>query len=242
MPNRFISGTSAVGMVLGFISLTTLPTAGQAPEQMNKTATSAARSDLPRMPDGHPDLQGTYDLATMTPLERLPGDPAFLTREQAIALQRAEIARRAKDDLPSDPDRPAPPVGGDTSAPKSFFEALEKAGGGAVGGYNRFWLNQGAAYTEVAGQIRTSIVVDPPNGHLPPYNEAARKRIARPRHRLRRNGRTAQPSRPAPTTTRSSGRSPSAACSDSAPRPARRPCRIISTTICIRLCRPRTRS
>ncbi|HLK80893.1 MAG TPA: hypothetical protein VKT99_05270 [Xanthobacteraceae bacterium] len=178
MPNRFISGTSAVGMVLGFISLTTLPTAGQAPEQMNKTATSAARSDLPRMPDGHPDLQGTYDLATMTPLERLPGDPAFLTREQAIALQRAEIARRAKDDLPSDPDRPAPPVGGDTSAPKSFFEALEKAGGGAVGGYNRFWLNQGAAYTEVAGQIRTSIVVDPPNGHLPPYNEAARKRIA----------------------------------------------------------------
>ena len=24
----------------------------------------------PRMPDGHPDLQGTYDLATLTPLER----------------------------------------------------------------------------------------------------------------------------------------------------------------------------
>src|ERR1700722_9110156 len=32
---------------------------------------------------------------------------------------------------------PPPPVGGDTSPPKSFFEALEKAGGGAVGGYNR---------------------------------------------------------------------------------------------------------
>src|SRR5712675_1439853 len=48
----------------------------------------------------------------------------------------------------------------------------------SVGGYNRFWLNQGSAYTEVGGQIRTSIVVDPPNGRLPPYNEAARKRIA----------------------------------------------------------------
>ena len=69
-------------------------------------------------------------------------------------------------------------MGGDTSAPKSFFEALEKAGGGAVGGYNRFWLNQGSAYTVVDGQVRTSIVVDPPDGHVPPYNAAARKRSA----------------------------------------------------------------
>jgi hypothetical protein len=175
MPNRFILRTSAVGLALGFISLAALPATGQV---TNTAAGLATSSNLPRMPDGHPDLQGTYDLATMTPLERLPGDPPFLTKEQAVALQRTEIARRAQDDLPSDPDRPAPPVGGDTSPPKSFFEALEKAGGGAVGGYNRFWLNQGSAYTEVAGEIRTSIVVDPTNGHLPPYNEAARRRIA----------------------------------------------------------------
>src|SRR6266850_840160 len=175
MPNRFISATSAAGMALGLIALTALPVAGQ----VTSTVTNAAaRSDLPRTPDGHPDLQGTYDLATMTPLERLPGHPAFLTKEKAVALQRAEAQRRAKDDEPSPADRPPPPVGGDTSAPKSFFEALEKAGGGAVGGYNRFWLNQGSAYTEVGGEIRTSIVVDPPDGRLPPYNEAARKRIA----------------------------------------------------------------
>ncbi len=37
---------------------------------------------------------------------------------------------------------------GNRSPPKSFFEALEKARGGAVGGYNRFWLNQGSAYTK----------------------------------------------------------------------------------------------
>jgi hypothetical protein len=171
MWNRFISGTSAAGMALGLIALTTLPTAGQ-------VANTAAKSDLPRTPDGHPDLQGTYDLATMTPLERLPGDPPFLTKEKAEALERAEAARRAKDNLPSPPDRPPPPVGGDTSPPKSFFEALEKAGGGAVGGYNRFWLNQGSSYTEVGGQIRTSIIVDPPDGRLPSYNEAAHRRIA----------------------------------------------------------------
>jgi len=174
MPNRFISGMSALGMALGLLCLTTPPIVGQ-------VTNTASNADLPRTPDGHPDLQGTYDLATMTPLERLPGDPPFLTKEKAVALERAEGERRAKSaggDEPLPPDRPPPPVGGDTSPPKSFFEALEKRGGGAVGGYNRFWLNQGSAYTEVGGQIRTSIVVDPPDGQVPTYNEAARKRLA----------------------------------------------------------------
>jgi len=159
MWNRFASAVASVILIV-------LPAGAQ------------STKSLPRTPDGHPDLQGTYDLATVTPLERLPGDPAFLTREKAEALAKAEAARRAKDNLPSDPNRPAPPVGGDTSPPKSFFEILERAGGGAVGGYNRFWLNQGTAYTVVDGQIRTSIVVDPPNGHVPPYNAAARQRLA----------------------------------------------------------------
>jgi hypothetical protein len=117
----------------------------------------------------------------MTPLERWPGDPPFLTKERAEALQRAEAERRAKSaggDEPLPLDRAPPPVGGDTSQPKSFFEVVEKRGGGAVGFYNRFWLNQGSAYTEVGGQVRTSIVVDPPDGQVPPYNEAAGKRIA----------------------------------------------------------------
>ena len=132
----------------------------------------------PRLADGHPDLQGTYDLATVTPLERLPGDPPFLTKEVADAKLKAELARRAEDNKPDKADRPAPPVGGVNTQPKSFFEILERAGGGAVGGYNRFWLNQGTVYTVVDGQIRTSLVVDPADGHVPPYNEAARKRLA----------------------------------------------------------------
>jgi len=158
-------------MALALIALTALPMTGQATK-------TAAKSALPRMQDGHPDLQGTYDLTTMTPLERLPGDPPYLTKEQAEAREKAESARRAKDNQPSRADRPAPPVGGDTSAPKSFFEALEKLGGGAVGGYNRYWLNQGTVFTVVDGQVRTSIVVDPSDGHVPPNNAAARKRLA----------------------------------------------------------------
>lgn len=171
MRKRFISRKSAVPLLLALLCLAAPPLVGQ-------VKNAAANSALPRMPDGHPDLQGTYDLATMTPLERQPGAPAFLTKEQAEALQKAEVERRDKDNQPSDPNRPAPPVGGDTSAPHSFFEALEKAGGGAVGGYNNFWLNQGASYNVVDGQIRTSIVVDPRDGHVPLYNEAARSRLA----------------------------------------------------------------
>jgi hypothetical protein len=135
-----------------------------------------ARSDLARTPDGHPDLQGTYDLATMTPLERWPGDPPFLTKEQAEALQRAELERRERADAGGNP--PLLPVSGDISAPKSFFELLSRIAGGATGYYNRVWTNRGSAYNLVDGQVRTSIIVDPPDGRLPPYNEDARKRLA----------------------------------------------------------------
>ena len=207
---------------------------------------TAAKSALPRTPDGHPDLQGTYDLATMTPLERLPGDPPFLTKEQAEALQKAEVARRAKDNEPSGPNRPAPPVGGDTSAPKSFFEVLEKAGGGAVGGYNRFWLQPGRGIHR-GRWTNSNIHRRRPAGRPCASLQCGRAQAARggpgdadvgPL----RSARIAQPSRPVPTITRSSGRSASAACSDSVPLPVRRRCRTISTTICIRLCKLQTRS
>ena len=171
MPNRFISWTSV--SVVALISLSAVHGTAQ-------TTKAEPKTGMRRMPDGHPDLQGTYDLATMTPLERLPGDPAVLTKEQAEKVQKAEGARRSVDATKLDPNRPKLPVGGDTSQGKSFFEILEKFGGGAVGGYDRLWLNQGTAYSMVDGQIRTSIVIDPSNGHVPPFNAAGKKRQGNP--------------------------------------------------------------
>ena len=142
------------------------------------TAVLGTAQTIRRMPDGHPDLQGTYDLATMTPVERFPGDPPVLSKEQAEKLQKAEADRRSVNATKLDPNRPQLPVGGDKSTGKSYFEILEKLGGGPVGGYDRLWLNQGTAYFTVDGQIRTSIVIDPPNGHVPPFNAAAKKRHA----------------------------------------------------------------
>jgi hypothetical protein len=127
-----------------------------------------------RMPDGHPDLQGTYDLATLTPLERPAGQKAVLTKEEAARLERAAALLREEGDKSIKGDRPAPPKGGDGST----------GAAGNVGGYNTGWLDPGSAYTVVNGQKRSSIVVDPPNGRVPAVNPEARRRalslIARP--------------------------------------------------------------
>src|SRR3984957_20371343 len=107
MANRFIFAASTVGMALGLISLAALPVTGQVTD-------TGAKYDVPRTPDGHPDLQGTYDLATMTPLERGPVDPPSQEKKQAKARKRPKAERGAKSaggDEPLPPDRPAPPVG-----------------------------------------------------------------------------------------------------------------------------------
>jgi hypothetical protein len=135
---------------------------------------------LPRTPDGHPDLQGTYDVATMTPLERPAGlgDRVVLTKDEAAALERYEQERQIKNDAPLKPDREAPPVGGETTTPKSFLEVLERLGGGAVGGYNNFWLAGGTQIITVNGEKRSSILVDPPDGKVPPMKPEAQRRNA----------------------------------------------------------------
>ncbi|HYV61745.1 MAG TPA: hypothetical protein VE958_03670, partial [Bryobacteraceae bacterium] len=128
----------------------------------------------PRMPDGHPDLQGTYDLATLTPLERPAGASAVLSKEEAAKLERAAAVAREEGDKSIKGDRPAPPKGGDGS----------RGAAGNVGGYNTGWLDPGSTYTVVDGQKRSSIVIDPPNGRVPAAKPEARRRalslIARP--------------------------------------------------------------
>ncbi|GIT67326.1 MAG: hypothetical protein Ct9H300mP25_07980 [Acidobacteriota bacterium] len=46
---------------------------------------NAQTTATPRTPSGHPDLSGTYDIATLTPLQRPErfGEQAFLTEEEA---------------------------------------------------------------------------------------------------------------------------------------------------------------
>ena len=146
-----------------------------------QTPASAAKADTPtRTRGGHPDLTGFYNVATITPLERPAqyGNRLSMTDAEAAAIERYEVQRNQKDLEPSDPNRQAPPVGGDKSPTKSFLEGLFRAGGGEVGGYNLIWINPGDRVVTVDGQRRTSLVVDPADGRVPPMKPEARERNA----------------------------------------------------------------
>ena len=121
---------------------------------------SADASETSRTPSGHPDLTGTYDLATLTPLQRDPkyGDRLVLSAEEVREMREQNATRTQAANSPSDPDREAPPVGGN------------------VGGYNYFFLDPGTSPVVVDGEFRTSLIVDPPNGRLPPLTDRGKAR------------------------------------------------------------------
>src|SRR2546428_250898 len=129
---------------------------------------AATRSSPPLARDGHPDLQGTYDLGTLTPLERAPNMPSVLSDAEAAKLEQQILREMQAGALPSRGDRSAPPVGGDGS----------KGPAGNVGGYNTFWLDPGSHFTTINGQRRTALVIDPPDGHVPPLTAEAKQRNA----------------------------------------------------------------
>src|SRR5213592_4914259 len=137
----------------------------------------AKKPNIPRLADGHPDFQGFYDVATMTPVDRPRGvKNLVLTEQEAVAMEKYEAQRQVKNDAPLAGDRSAPPVGGETTQPKTYLEFLEQAGGGVVGGYNNFWLAGGDHVIRVDGQPRSSLIIDPPDGQVPPMKPEATRR------------------------------------------------------------------
>ena len=79
-----------------------------------------------RLPDGHPDLQGTYDLATLTPIERSAGAKATMTLEEAAKLESQAATLKKLGDVSIKGDRPAPP--GTTGGASSYALAHRPAG------------------------------------------------------------------------------------------------------------------
>ncbi len=118
-------------------------------------------ADIKRTPSGKPDLSGIYDTGTLTPTQR----PEWLGETEYLYTWFAKwlnwvfgiVSDWAITDE-SDPDREAPPAGGDGN---------NTAGAGGVGGYNLFWVDPGSEFGTIDGKVPTSIIYDPPDGRYP---------------------------------------------------------------------------
>ena len=119
--------------------------------------------EVPRVASGRPDLQGVWDFRTITPMER-PEDQAeeFLSDEEAANLDQAAIEREVN--LAS---RPARRTEIDPSG------NVDRGVDGAPGSYNNFWFDRG---TTVISTRRTSLVIDPSTGRIPPLTSEAQKK------------------------------------------------------------------
>jgi hypothetical protein len=138
---------SSLAAFIWLVSVASPRAEGQAP------STPATKNNWtpPRTPDGQPDFQGYWATSTLTPLER-PAE--FAGKEFFTEKEAAEYEKRMLDELNSDRRDGGP-------------EADLRRN------YNEFWRDRG---TTVVASRRTSLIVDPPDGKIPPFTPEARKR------------------------------------------------------------------
>ena len=130
----------------------------------------------PRTADGQPDLQGVWANNNVTPLQRpevLEGRETLTDEELAALKSRAgELFSLESGDA----------AFGDSVFAAALAEAENfTSSDAATGNYNQFWL------VERDWDNRTSLVVEPSNGRLPPRTEEGQARLtarseARRRH------------------------------------------------------------
>ncbi|MDQ2914078.1 MAG: hypothetical protein M3T56_12585 [Chloroflexota bacterium] len=111
---------------------------------------AAANAAPAHVADARQDLQGIWSFATLTPLQR---PKEYVGRDRLTPEEKAKLEDQAVRD--QFVDRP-PPTGN-------------------PGTYNRFWVDSG---TKVVATGRTSLIVDPPDGRMPPLTSHGMERQA----------------------------------------------------------------
>src|ERR1700674_4501579 len=155
MSQRFLTSMSvlAVGAAM---SLSAVAVAGQTPTAAAKATTGAKTTKAytqPKTPWGDPDLQGIWNDATSTPLQRPArlGEKGVLTEQEAdqFAEELAENLNRDRRDGGPEAD--------------------------VARAYNEHWMD--ARRLEATKDRRTSLIVDPPDGRIPPLVALTAERI-----------------------------------------------------------------
>ena len=145
-------GVSSRLLLLAFVVQTATPTI----TRRDHWPAYGQRPSVTTTADGHPDLQGIWSFATLTPLER-PREFAgreYLTEADAKAFVRETIQRNDRDRR-------------DGSAETDVGRAV-----------NDYWFDRGTALARIGGKIRSSLIVEPPDGQVPPMTESARRATA----------------------------------------------------------------
>jgi len=161
--HRYVAAVGALAAVIALALLAGRVAGQQGPATARPNATPAGGAwQAPRTPWGAPDIQGIWSSNTITPLERPAkyADREFLTDQEVAAEvaareQAAEQRRRAPRGKVADLD--APPD-----------EAAR-----VVGAYQSEWSPAGRNYVRTK---RTSLIVDPPDGRIPPLTPEGQKR------------------------------------------------------------------
>ncbi|HAD74866.1 MAG TPA: hypothetical protein DCG16_03720 [Gemmatimonadetes bacterium] len=149
--------SNRIGLLLAVICATAV--SGVVSTVAAQNSGSTPRWEVPRTPDGHPDLQGNWTNQTLTPLERRGGGGPVYTPEQVAQIEQGSVNRFIAGERPSDPDRAAPRAGG------------------SVGGYNNVYFELGHKVAVVNGEPRSSLITFPSNGRIPAFTPEGERQI-----------------------------------------------------------------
>ena len=132
------------------VALGSLTLIAQQPAPPSRPSAASARYRVPKTADGVPDLTGNWSYATYTPLER----PAQFASKEFFTPDEAAAFVKARD------------------------EAFRAQPADNIHYDDALW--QGENYSKSLNSLRTSLVIDPPDGKIPPLTDAARQRPAPP--------------------------------------------------------------
>jgi hypothetical protein len=171
-----ISRALALGFGLAFSIAS--PVGGQGAAKPNTEAKAWTAS---RTPDGQPDLQGFWTNATYTPLQR----PKNITKEFYTEKEAVELRTSGRAD------------GGETTSPNTSIGAWLATGSpddapqpGSVADVHYDFSQFGLARNQstFVETLRTSLIVEPRDGRLPPLTPEGQKRIAERAKAIRESG------------------------------------------------------